>query len=839
MAGCHCSNIEIMQLFHELKQKFPVVPDHIVTQCIHQNGHNKDLCENELEEENSRYLTHCFPQGLVDKMNTPSPSSPLPSDEAQVYLERGYIRRSLDSTQCSRRKSSSGSDDVPSVVGKHSSKVMKKLGLGLPPKNAKRLHKKHGADWTTLGGGKHSTSEMEIDDSSEKRHQRHTPIKVDHRGNPERYTMFDEITAKGKYKKLSNELDDITNVTNVASMPLRADVTNLGDVTMSVADQQKLCVAQQMLGLRECDETYESTSTGGKSASTTSTGKSASSSKSAANENRRTPRSQHLSPRRHKHYSRGESKVSPSRRTNSGGRKTYSTQHSVPAISLPSPSIDRKISSETRWNFQPSPTSPQPTLKQFNQPAASNTNQEVTATDNASLGVPTEHINLGHISPSIRFQGNVSPLQGNVNPNIQRNISSNIQEPSRGSKSKSRESLKLDLFSQNPQPAPVPNIQYQSCYHSNQALSSKQSAPSNQGFPGKQGVPNSKQSVSNNPFFPSNQAFLGSQGFPSNQASPGNQGVPSNQFRLSVPSSGNELTSVSVLSYSAPSTPMSCSSPLFPPLAVDVNTGGHRTSLSLEPLPHYGLSEDPARPLTKVTLSLRPPGDDTEALSIPNNATSGLTYTSFSLKDGVQAHQLHISIGPTGPQQVNSNMNTLGRQGANHCIDSSVSSSNEPHGLPQHISDVTKSILIAQKERKAKLMTALMCEKDRLNAIKRNILSIEEKMRLMASLQKVPSRSPRISKLRLEIKTLQEECLRMTKAVDSSSDNPDRFSVHLGDTDEEFYSQIYTGQKIAVPSSSNSSRPSHAADQIYHRNLHIEVTHDTYPARSVVHSWVV
>ncbi|KAL1465461.1 hypothetical protein WDU94_005033 [Cyamophila willieti] len=771
MAGCHCSNIEIMQLFHELKQKFPVVPDYIVTQCIHQNGHNKDLCENELEEENNRYLTHCFPQGLVDKMNTPTPSSPFPSDEAQVYLERGYPRRSLDSAQCSRRKSSSGSDDVGSVVSKHSSKVIKKLGLGLPPKNAKRLHKKHGADWTTHGGGKHATSEMEIAESSEKRHHRHTPIKVDHRGNPERYTMFDEITAKGKYKKLSSELDDITNtanITNVSSMLLRADVTNLGDVTMSVADQQKLCVAQQMLGLRECDETIESTSTGGKSTST-STEKAASLGKSATNENRRTPR-QHLSPRRHKHYSRTESKVSPSRRTNSGSRKTYSTQHSVPEISLPSPSIDQKISSQTRWNFQPSPNSPQPTQKQFNQPSTSNTNQGVTTTASTNLGVPTEHINLGNISPSIRFQGNIGP---------------NIQGP--GSKSKDRESLKLDLFSQNPQSPIVPNIQYQSSYHSNQVFSSKQSVPSNQDFPVNQGSP-SKQSVPsnkgspNNPFFPSNQgvfsnqasssnqSFLSNQGFHSNQS-----GVPNNQFRLSVPSSANELTSVSVLSYSAPSTPMSCSSPLFPPLAVDVNTGGHRTSLSLEPLPHYGLSEDSARPLTKVTLSLRPPGDDTEALAIPSNAASGLTYTSYSLKDGVQAHQLHISIGPTGPQQANSNMNLSGPQGANRSIDSSdhasTSSSTEPHGLPQNISDVTKSILIAQKERKAKLMTALMCEKERLNGIKRNIHSIEERMRLVAYLQKVPSRSPRISKLRLEIKTLHEECARMTKAVEISPEN--------------------------------------------------------------------
>lgn len=36
MGECHCSNIAIMQLFHELKQQFPALPDHVVSQCIAQ-----------------------------------------------------------------------------------------------------------------------------------------------------------------------------------------------------------------------------------------------------------------------------------------------------------------------------------------------------------------------------------------------------------------------------------------------------------------------------------------------------------------------------------------------------------------------------------------------------------------------------------------------------------------------------------------------------------------------------------------------------------------------------------------------------------------------------------
>lgn len=32
--SCRCSNISIMQLFHELKQRFPKIPDQIVSKII-------------------------------------------------------------------------------------------------------------------------------------------------------------------------------------------------------------------------------------------------------------------------------------------------------------------------------------------------------------------------------------------------------------------------------------------------------------------------------------------------------------------------------------------------------------------------------------------------------------------------------------------------------------------------------------------------------------------------------------------------------------------------------------------------------------------------------------
>ncbi|KAJ8680361.1 hypothetical protein QAD02_016148 [Eretmocerus hayati] len=38
------SKIAVMQLFHELKQQFPTLPDHVVSDCIVQSGHDRESC---------------------------------------------------------------------------------------------------------------------------------------------------------------------------------------------------------------------------------------------------------------------------------------------------------------------------------------------------------------------------------------------------------------------------------------------------------------------------------------------------------------------------------------------------------------------------------------------------------------------------------------------------------------------------------------------------------------------------------------------------------------------------------------------------------------------------
>lgn len=59
-APCACTNISLIQLFHELKQKFPGVPDHVVSNTIELYCHDKQACEAHLHSEVKASLTHAY-----------------------------------------------------------------------------------------------------------------------------------------------------------------------------------------------------------------------------------------------------------------------------------------------------------------------------------------------------------------------------------------------------------------------------------------------------------------------------------------------------------------------------------------------------------------------------------------------------------------------------------------------------------------------------------------------------------------------------------------------------------------------------------------------------------
>ncbi|XP_076679692.1 TAK1-associated binding protein 2 isoform X2 [Andrena cerasifolii] len=97
MGECHCSNIAIMQLFHELKQQFPALPDHVVSQCIAQNSHDRETCARSLR---------------ATQESRPSPGAFPPAALCSVLQQQPQQQRCCAISQV-QRNSTSGNDSNP------------------------------------------------------------------------------------------------------------------------------------------------------------------------------------------------------------------------------------------------------------------------------------------------------------------------------------------------------------------------------------------------------------------------------------------------------------------------------------------------------------------------------------------------------------------------------------------------------------------------------------------------------------------------------------------------------------------------------------------------------
>ncbi|KAL6261871.1 hypothetical protein P5V15_006955 [Pogonomyrmex californicus] len=93
MGECHCSNITIMQLFHELKQQFPALPDHVVSQCIAQNSHDRETCARSLRAtQESRPSPGAFPPPApCTGVQPPPPSQPQPQQPQTPQREQQQL----------------------------------------------------------------------------------------------------------------------------------------------------------------------------------------------------------------------------------------------------------------------------------------------------------------------------------------------------------------------------------------------------------------------------------------------------------------------------------------------------------------------------------------------------------------------------------------------------------------------------------------------------------------------------------------------------------------------------------------------------------------------------
>lgn len=72
-ATCSCTKISTMQLFYEMKQKFPTVPDNVVCEFVGQNCHNRSACIDSLEDYPNS--ANVYPQALRNQPNKKKPQN--------------------------------------------------------------------------------------------------------------------------------------------------------------------------------------------------------------------------------------------------------------------------------------------------------------------------------------------------------------------------------------------------------------------------------------------------------------------------------------------------------------------------------------------------------------------------------------------------------------------------------------------------------------------------------------------------------------------------------------------------------------------------------------------
>ncbi|XP_016837843.1 TGF-beta-activated kinase 1 and MAP3K7-binding protein 3 isoform X2 [Nasonia vitripennis] len=122
----------------------------------------------------------------------------------------------------------------------------------------------------------------------------------------------------------------------------------------------------------------------------------------------------------------------------------------------------------------------------------------------------------------------------------------------------------------------------------------------------------------------------------------------------------------------------------------------------------------------------------------------------------------------------------------------------EFQAILDQVEDKFKPLVLDQLIRKERMTKALAAEKEKLESIKKEINNLTR----LHETEESPKQIER--QLRSEIYQLQLECDKLAEEVDRSSADP---RVPLGETDEEFYQSIYTGQEFVPLPSSNSVPP--------------------------------
>jgi len=219
------------------------------------------------------------------------------------------------------------------------------------------------------------------------------------------------------------------------------------------------------------------------------------------------------------------------------------------------------------------------------------------------------------------------------------------------------------------------------------------------------------------------------------------------------------------------------------------NVHRHKSCLSLDSV---SLIDTQCRPFTSVSLTLRTPTKDPlPPLELSARGGSELTYTACSYDPTIDPKncyqsRLCVSIGSEGETTVTTSrvmVSPTNIKAINQMTEYQVPDSN-------HIDNIlpkTKMVISAQLERKQKLASELLAEKQKLEKMKKNVAMMEE------DIVRRRTYSRKIVHLRNDIEILQLECQKLTVQVKTATEN----QVLLDKSNEKFYNQIYTGQKVS------------------------------------------
>ncbi|XP_044738462.1 proteoglycan 4 isoform X2 [Chrysoperla carnea] len=226
-----------------------------------------------------------------------------------------------------------------------------------------------------------------------------------------------------------------------------------------------------------------------------------------------------------------------------------------------------------------------------------------------------------------------------------------------------------------------------------------------------------------------------------------------------------------------------------------------RTVLNVNPELGW-LPEQSPRSFTSVNLTLRTPTSEPQAPIDIGSSNAGLTYSSssFDPRKGFQS-SVQITVGPAG-RTVSA---IRARPRSSYTPDneqSPIELSPRAGSLPDIITPSISNLIKRQLERKERLRLELIAEKRKLALMQQEVNSLE------ALPQPVLTNTSALSediRIRREIRHLQMQCKQLADEVDRRSYS----RAPLGETSEEFYQNIYTGQHFilsAAAASRNAQR---------------------------------